>query len=210
MTRDGEQVGRSRQSAEHLSPYMDRDSNTEDARSASTKADSILLVAIQRGEESAMALLFEKHSKLVYSIALRILRDRAAAEDIMQEVFLQVWRSPEVFSAARGSVGGFLAVVTRNRSIDVLRRIKPTDSVEDVPLASPFDLAAFSERKLMIEHVRKAMNELSREQTEALEMAFFGGCTHSEIAEFIGAPLGTVKTRVRSALKILGKALTGE
>jgi len=173
---------------------------------ASTQEDSFLLALVQRGDEAAMASLFDRYSKIVYSVALRVLRDPALAEDILQEIFMQIWRKPESFTATRGSLGGWLAVVSRNRAIDVLRRKKPTDSVDDIVLSSPYNLADEGERNIMIEKARTAMHLLPTEQRKTLEMAFFDGLTHSEIAEMTGDPLGTVKTRIRSALLSLRKA----
>src|SRR6202043_4267963 len=108
---------------------------------SSTEGDSYLLARVERGDEAAMGSLFERYAKLVYSVALRGLRDPATAEDVLQEMFMQVWRNPDSFIATRGSLGGWLAVVSRNRSIDALRRKKPTDSVDEVTLASPYNLA---------------------------------------------------------------------
>jgi len=153
-----------------------------------------------------MASLFDRYSKVVYSVALRVLRDPASAEDILQEIFMQVWRNPDSFTAARGSLGGWLAVVSRNRSIDALRRKRPTDSVDDIVLASSYNLAAEAERNSLMERARGVITQLPTEQRKTLEMAFFDGLTHSEIAEMTGDPLGTVKTRIRSALLTLRKA----
>jgi len=168
--------------------------------------DAPLLARVQRGDEQAMAALFDRYSKIVYSVALRVLRDAASAEDVLQEIFMQIWRQPESFIATRGSLGGWLAVVARNRSIDTLRRKKPTEQVEEVYLASPTDLADESERNLMMERAKAVIVTLPAEQRKTLEMAFFDGLTHSEIAEMTGDPLGTVKTRIRSALITLRKA----
>lgn len=119
---------------------------------------------------------------------------------------MQVWRSPDRFTATRGSLGGWLAIVSRNRSIDALRRKRPTEQVEDAILAGPTNLADEAERSLMMERARLVIGELPLEQRKTLEMAFFDGLTHSEIAEMTGDPLGTVKTRIRSALLTLRKA----
>ncbi len=173
---------------------------------ATTQDDASLLALVQLGDEGAMASIFDRYSKVVYSVALRVLRDPASAEDVLQEIFMQVWRNPESFIATRGSLGGWLAVVSRNRSIDQLRRKKPTDSVDDVALASPYNLADEAERNNMMEKARSAIHLLPKEQRKTLEMAFFDGLTHSEIAEMTGDPLGTVKTRIRSALLTLRKA----
>ena len=172
----------------------------------SSAEDASLLALVQRGDESAMASLFDRYSKVVYSVALRVLRDPSAAEDILQEIFMQIWRNPDSFIATRGSLGGWLAVVSRNRSIDALRRRRPTESVEDVPLASPYNLADDAERNIMTERAREVIVLLPAEQRKTIEMAFFDGLTHSEIAEITGDPLGTVKTRIRSALLTLRKA----
>ena len=119
---------------------------------------------------------------------------------------MQVWRNPDGFIATRGSLGGWLAVVSRNRSIDALRRKKPTDPIDDIALASPYNLANEAERNSMMEKARGVISKLPVEQRKTLEMAFFDGLTHSEIAEMTGDPLGTVKTRIRSALTALRKA----
>src|SRR5215468_8925654 len=95
----------------------------------SSQDDSTLLAQVRRGDENAMASLFDRYSKIVYSVALRVLRDPASAEDVLQEVFMQIWRNPNSFVATRGSLGGWLAVVARNRSIDALRRKRPSDPV---------------------------------------------------------------------------------
>jgi RNA polymerase sigma-70 factor (ECF subfamily) len=168
--------------------------------------DAELLARVQRGDDRAMAVIFDRYSKMVYSVGLRVLRDTAAAEDIMQEIFMQVWRSPQAFVAAKGSMCGWLMVVSRNRSIDVLRRKRPSEQIVELNLASTFNLAEDSERNLLMERTRTAVATLPLEQRKTVEMAFFDGLTHAEIAEMTGDPLGTVKTRIRSALLTLRKA----
>ena len=185
---------------------MKRDPDAPNVSTASTETDAELLSQLARGEESAMAHLFARYSRLVYSVALRVLHEPSSAEDVLQEIFMQVWRNPASFVAARGSLGGWLAVVARNRSIDLLRKRRPTDSVDDLPLASPHDVTATAERNVMLERVRGAMEHLPKEQKRSLELAFFEGCSHSEIATMTGDPLGTVKTRIRSALLTLERA----
>jgi RNA polymerase sigma-70 factor, ECF subfamily len=170
--------------------------------------DAVLLNLVQRGDESAMAALFDRYSKVVYSVALRVLRDPSSAEDVLQEIFMQIWRSPDGFVATRGSLGGWLAVVSRNRAIDALRRKRPTESVEEMTLASNYNLADEAERNSLMDKARGVIQLLPIEQRKTLEMAFFDGLTHSEIAEMTGDPLGTVKTRIRSALTSLRKAFT--
>ncbi len=169
--------------------------------------DAALLNLIARGDEAAMASLFDRYSRVVYSVSLRVLRDPAAAEDVLQDVFMQIWRKPDAMAANRGSMGAWLAVVARNRSIDTIRRRKPTDAVEDVVLVSSTDIAAESERNGLMERARQVIALLPLDQRKTLEMAFFDGLTHSEIAETTGDPLGTVKTRIRTALLVLRKAM---
>ena len=165
-----------------------------------------MLSLVRRRDEHAMASLYDRYGKIVYSVALRVLRDPASAEDVLQEIFMQVWRNPEQFVAVRGSFGAWLTVVTRNRSIDTLRRKKPSETIDDIYLASPYDLASEAVRNTMAEQARTVIQRLPVDQRKTLEMAFFDGLTHSEIAEITGDPLGTVKTRIRSALLTLRKA----
>ena len=185
---------------------MYRDTGLLNMPQSSMDGDTHLLSLVQRGDEQAMASLYDRYSKVVYSVALRVLRDPSAAEDVLQEIFMQIWRNPDGFIATRGSLGGWLAVVSRNRSIDALRRRRPTDSVEDVALTYPCNLGDEAERNIMMEKARLVIHKLPAEQRKTLEMAFFDGLTHSEIAEMTGDPLGTVKTRIRSALLTLRKA----
>ncbi len=185
---------------------MYRDLGAHHDRPTSFQDDASLLLLVQRGDEHAMAMLFDRYSGVVYSVALRVLRDPASAEDVLQEIFMQIWRSPEGFIATRGSLGGWLAVVSRNRSIDALRRKRPTQPVDEIVLPSSYNLAHETERNSMMDKARGVIRSLPPEQRKTLEMAFFDGLTHSEIAEMTGDPLGTVKTRIRGALLALRKA----
>jgi RNA polymerase sigma-70 factor (ECF subfamily) len=185
---------------------MYRETGVRSVPPPSSEDDSALLALVQSGDDRAMASLFDRYSKLVYSVALRVLRDPSAAEDVLQEVFMQIWRNPDSFTAARGSLGGWLAIVSRNRSIDTLRRKRPSVDVDDIPLASNYNLASEAERNSLMELARAVIHKLPTEQRKTLEMAFFDGLTHSEIAEMTGDPLGTVKTRIRSGLLTLRKA----
>jgi RNA polymerase sigma-70 factor, ECF subfamily len=168
--------------------------------------DSALLTRIGQRDENAMEDLFRRYSGVVYSVALRVLHDSGQAEDVLQEVFLQLWRDPTVFVQQRGSLGGWLVVVARNRAIDLLRRRKPTDSVEDVVLASSVNVAEEAERNTIMQKVRQVIAGLPQEQRNTLELAYFEGLSHTEIASRTGDPLGTVKTRIRQALISLRKA----
>ena len=187
--------------------YMNRAMESS-STGAGAEHDAALLERVRRGDDAAMTVLFDRYGKIVYSVALRVLREPASAEDVLQEIFMQVWRSPGSFLETKGSLGGWLAVVARNRSIDTLRRKRPTDQVEEVSLPSSCNLAEEAERNMMMERARAAIVHLPAEQRKTLEMAFFEGLTHTEIAEVTGDPLGTVKTRIRSGLLTLRKAFS--
>lgn len=154
-----------------------------------------------------MTALFDRYSKLVYSVALRVLSDSSEAEDVMQETFIQVWKNPGAFVPGRGSLGGWLVVVARNRAIDKLRRRRPTEPVELFTLPSSTNLERESEHGVLLEKIQTAMAELPDEQRSVVDLAFFEGLSHSEIAEKTGTPLGTVKTRIRLALIGIRKGL---
>ena len=176
-------------------------------RSQTTTADDrFLLSLVQSGDEQAMATLFDRYSKIVYSVALRVLSDPASAEDILQEVFMQLWRTPGSVAAAGESLGGWLAVLARNRSIDTLRRKRPSDLIDAIALASPTDLSGETGRNRLAERARTLLHQLPSEQRKTLEMAFFDGLTHSEIAEMTGERVATVKTTLRTALLTMREA----
>jgi RNA polymerase sigma-70 factor (ECF subfamily) len=174
---------------------------------ADKASDELLMNRVRCQDAVAMAEVFDRYSGLVYSVALRVLKDPAQAEDVMQEIFFQLWKGPQSFVQMRGSLGAWLAVVSRNRAIDSLRRRKPTDSVEDVVLASKHSLAGEVEQNLMMGKVRLVMERLPAEQQKLVGLAFFEGLTHSEIAARTGDALGTVKTRIRAALMTLRKGM---
>ena len=152
-----------------------------------------------------MAHLYDKYSSIVYSVALRVLADTGAAEDVLQDVFMQLWRNPGAFDASRGNLAPWLAVIARNRAIDALRRRQPETDIEDVIVSVEPDMAGDAERSRTMEKVRGALGSMPAPQRSALEMAYFEGLTHTEIAEKTGEPLGTVKTRIRAGLMALRK-----
>ncbi|HEY7096492.1 MAG TPA: sigma-70 family RNA polymerase sigma factor [Terriglobales bacterium] len=168
-------------------------------------SDFSLVTAIRSGDESAMAALYDRYSSLVYSIALRVLGDTGTAEDVLQEVFMQLWRNPGLFDSSRGNVAPWLAVISRNRAIDNLRRRRPETDIDDVVVSVEPDMASDAERAVVIQKVRGALEGMPSPQRAALEMAYFEGLTHTEIAAKTGEPLGTVKTRIRSGLLALRK-----
>src|SRR5215467_448489 len=153
-----------------------------------------------------MAALYDRYSSIVYSVALRVLADTGAAEDVLQEVFMQLWRNPGAFDSSRGNLAPWLAVIARNRAIDSLRRRQPETDIEDVVVSVEPDMAGDAERARAMEKVRNALGEMPAPQRSALEMAYFEGLTHTEIAAKTGEPLGTIKTRIRAGLLALRKA----
>lgn len=161
---------------------------------------------MKSGDQGALAELYDRYSSVVYAVALRVLGDTGAAEDVLQDVFLQLWRNPSAFDAARGSLGAWLAVITRNRAIDSLRRRKPETDIEDVVVSVAPDLASEADRSRAAQKVRGVLGGMPEAQRTALEMAYFEGLSHTEIAEKTGEPLGTIKTRIRSGLIALRKA----
>jgi len=155
-----------------------------------------------------MAGIYDRYSGVVYSVALRVLGDTGAAEDILQEILMQLWRNPEIYDASRGSLGAWLAVITRNRAIDALRKRRPETDISDVVVSVEPDLAGSADWSRALGKIRGVLGTMPAAQRSALEMSFFEGLTHPEIAEKTGEPLGTVKTRIRSGLLTLRKAFS--
>lgn len=168
--------------------------------------EAALIARIRAGEESAMADLYDRYSGIVYGVALRVLGDAAAAEDVLQEVFLQLWRNPQSFDANRGRLPAWLAVIARNRAIDYLRRRPPEQDIEGLAVSTGVNLESVTAQRQAVDKVRSVLSQLPPEQRRLLEMAFFEGLTHTEIAGRTGEPLGTIKTRIRNGLLALRKA----
>jgi len=175
-----------------------------EAKQAGT--DLALVSAIRSGDQGAMAELYDRYSGMVYAVALRVLSDTGAAEDVLQEVFMQLWRNPGLFDAARGNLAPWLAVIARNRAIDMLRKRRPETDIEDVVVSVQPDLAADADRGIVMTKVRSVLSGMGTSQRMALEMAYFEGLSHSEIAAKTGEALGTIKTRIRTGLLALRKA----
>jgi len=171
--------------------------------------DMRLVARIRAGDQQAMSELYDRYSRVVYAVALRVLQDTAAAEDVLQDIFLQLWRNPDAFDASRGSLAAWLSVIARHRSIDRLRKRRPEVDIEECVVAGGPDLRNETERALVIEKIRGALSQMDPNQRYALELAYFQGLTHSEIAEKTGEPLGTIKTRIRSALQQLRAKFAG-
>ena len=132
------------------------------AETIAMPSDAALVSAIRGGDQSAMATLYDRYSSIVYSVALRVLADTGAAEDVLQEVFMQLWRNPTAFDASRGSLGAWLAVITRNRSIDALRKRRSETDIDEVIVSVQPDLASEAERTRALEKVRGVLGSMNQ------------------------------------------------
>jgi RNA polymerase sigma-70 factor, ECF subfamily len=166
----------------------------------SNAVDVLLIEMIREGNELAWKSLLDRHWSRVFAVALRIVGHHECAEDVRQDVFLQLIRRRELFNGVHGNVGGWLAASARNRSIDLLRQRRHMDSTHDRDYPSLEDFERVSEHKLMMAQLTPLMRELPERQQKLLHMSFFLGFSHSEIAKRTQYPLGTVKTIIRSAL----------
>jgi RNA polymerase sigma-70 factor, ECF subfamily len=176
--------------------------------------DLNIFLAIQTQQVKALDLLYDRYSKLVYSTAITILNNVEEAEEVTQETFLRLWQRSEIYHPQRGSLSGFLITLTRSRSLDRLRsrsanqqklqRIQTfTHCVSDYN--SPLEFVTVQERSHL---VREALKQLSPEDRQLLETAYYEGLSQSEIAKRDGIPLGTIKSRARQALKKLRTVLS--
>lgn len=173
-----------------------------------------LIEAAGRGDSAALIALYDRFAPTMLGLALRIVRSRSDAEDIVQDAFVRAWREAPSFDRSRGSAATWLATLTRNRAIDLLRA-KGRKFKRDAALATEADVGPSSAespehhvaRGQRARAVHHAIAQLSQEQRQALELAYFGGLSHSEIAEVLDQPLGTVKTRLLTAAKKLREAL---
>jgi len=172
-------------------------------------SDAALIQKIVQRDESALAALYDRYASLLSSLLNRILRDTQASEEILQDVFYQLWRNAAQFDPARGSLPGWLAVIARNRAISRLRRHNPSEGDEllETTVIVPANLENALAQQQLLGRVKGALENLSSEQRAAIELAYFEGLTHSEIASKTGDPLGTVKTRIRSAVESLKRKL---
>ena len=180
-------------------------------------ADEELMPLVGRKDPEAFEVLYDRHGGAAYSLAYRIVGDRAAAEEVTQEAFISVWRSGARFDAARGSVRSWLLSVVRNRAIDFLRSrgskapkldFDDEASLEQRPAQERTEEDAL--RRETSAELRGALGKLPGEQSKVIELAYFGGFSHSEIARMLNLPMGTVKGRMRLGLeKIRGDLAEG-
>jgi RNA polymerase sigma-70 factor (ECF subfamily) len=176
--------------------------------------DATLLHRLLRRDVSAFEEIYERHSRIVYSLVLRILRQGSTAEEVVQDVFLQLWRNSSQYDAHRGPFIPWLLTLARNRALDQLRlkgerqrrREDQTEELPQVATAAPEYERAMDEKR-RAEQVRSLMSSLPAPQKKAIELAYFEGLSHSEIAAALNEPLGTVKSWIRNGLLRLKERL---
>ncbi len=180
--------------------------------------DETLLALIARAQENALSVLYDRYSRLVYSVALNATSDPARADDITQDVFIRVWENAGTYRASQGRVPVWLTTIARNRAIDVFRRSRVRhesqsiswDDAESMDPPASQDVEAEVDLAQRQRQVRWAIAQLPDEQKQALGMAYFQGLSHLEIAEALHEPLGTVKTRIRLGMQKLRTLLQNE
>lgn len=188
-----------------LSPAVGR----QDPEAARQPSDEQVLEAVSRGDDDALGVLYDRFGRLAFRLAFRILRDRALAEDAVQEAFLAVWRSADAYKRERAKPSTWILTVVHRRAVDIVRREQsrrgePLELAPE-PSAGPADEdAVLRDRRAA---VQAALTELPGEQRQALELAYYGGLTQSELAERLGVPLGTVKSRMFAGLGRLRELL---
>ena len=188
------------------------------AREARRAEDAALLARIVERDERAVEALYARYSGPLYALAYQVTRADRFAQEVVQEVFVAVWKDAARFDPARGSVGPWLFSLARHKAIDLVRReatIRKRTAAGDLELeVAPDDVDQEAWLRLRRDRVRDAITQLTEAQRTALELAFFGGLTHVEVAERLDIPLGTAKTRIRSALlklrDVLGSSLADE
>ncbi len=171
-----------------------------------------MLHAVARGDEGALARLYDQYRVILFSLLVRILNSREEAEDVLQEVFLQVWKGAKNFDEERGRPFTWLVTLTRSRAIDRIRQLGARQRLADAAAQNPSDEASDAVADALHSEQRqimaRALAALPEDQRRTLDLAYFEGLTQSEIAEKLGTPLGTVKTRMRSGMIKLRELLS--
>ena len=179
-------------------------------------ADEDLLTLVERGDAEAFEVIYDRHSRVAFSLAYRLLGDRQSAEDLVQDAFLAVWRGSAGYASSRGSVRNWMLSILHNRGVDRLRNLsamsRRQEALEQVELRRPDepDAATLGIERAIAGTVREELEGLPAEQHEVLNLAYYGGFTHNEIAQMLSLPLGTVKSRMRLGLDRLRRGLGAE
>jgi len=179
------------------------------ARELAHLSDEAVLALVARSDEQALAELYRRFGRLAYGLAFRILRDDALAQDAVQEAFLGVWRAAGRFSAERAKPSTWLLTLVHRRAVDLVRREERRRTEPLEAETEPGDVEATDEAELAAQRqtIREALRQLPAEQREAIELAYYGGYTQSELAERLGQPLGTIKSRMFTGLARLRETL---
>jgi RNA polymerase sigma factor (sigma-70 family) len=177
----------------------------EHVTAAAQLSDEALLGAVARSDEAALAELYDRFGRMAYGLALRVLRDAALAEDAVQDAFLNVWRSAASFQPDRAKASTWVLTFVHRRAVDLVRREerRRTEPEEAAPVPTGPGADEDVERRSKREVVQDALRRLPPEQREAIELAYYGGYTQSELAERLGEPLGTIKSRMFTGLQRL-------
>ncbi len=180
------------------------------ARDLAHLSDEALVALVARSDEAALAELYDRFGRVAYGLALRIVRDPALAEDVVQEAFLSVWRSAGRFVAERAKASTWLLTLVHRRAVDLVRKEEPRrgEPLETAPQATGDATDDEAWLRLRRAQVQEALRRLPDQQREALELAYYGGFTQSELADRLGQPLGTIKSRMFSGLARLREILT--
>jgi RNA polymerase sigma-70 factor (ECF subfamily) len=183
------------------------------ARELAHLSDEAVLALVARSEETALAEVYDRFGAVAYGLALRVLRDEGLAQDAVQDAFLTVWRTANTFSAERGAARTWILTLVHRRAVDLVRREQrrrgdPLESAPEPVASEQTDQLAWL--RFERERVQSALRKLPDQQRESLELAYYGGFTQSQLAERLGEPLGTIKSRMHTGLARLRELLEAE
>lgn len=177
--------------------------------------DAQLIQRVRAGDRQAFASLYDRHAPMCYGVILRILKSESDAEEVLQEAWVYAWRQLGEFDAQRAQLSTWLVMIARSRALDRLRAnrargVREENAQAGAAPSAPSTPADHAEQDELTREMRGALASLTDNQREALELAFFQGLSHAQVAERVGAPLGTVKSRIRDGLRSLGRLLPKE
>ena len=189
----------------YLTPYASFSEHTD------AELISVMSSPMREHGESALSEIYQRHGDAVFGLALRVIHDRTLAEDVTQDVFVSLWRKPERFDPDRGSLRTFLLTIAHSRAVDLIRSEQARRSREEREHLKVVRSTPSIEDEVIdihtAEHVRRALESLSHDERQAIELAYFGGQSYRQVARTLDQPEGTVKSRIRSGMKQLGRVL---